>query len=54
MIERATAGCSNLFREKEIRTKYEDASLFPFDAAASAPVGCRIGAAKTDHGLCAG
>jgi hypothetical protein len=37
-----------------LETKHEDNSFFPVDALDDAPVGCRIGAAKTNYGLRAG
>ena len=37
-----------------LEAKYEDNSFFHDDAPDDAPVGCRIGAAKTNDGLCAG
>ena len=41
-------------KDHQYESKYEDNSLFPIDAPDYAPFGCRIGAAKTDDGLCSG
>jgi len=48
------ASRQNNEKNYELESKYEDDSFFPLDTPDNAPVGGRIGAAKTNYRLCAG
>src|SRR5258705_448901 len=54
LVESMPQACSPHEENYELETKHEDNSFCHDDAPDSAPFGCRIGAAKTNNGLCAG